>query len=61
MRNIETLNSFIKYCKEHPHERFWQALRNWSGFHFIYGSNKCSAMEKVDDLKNTFYYEGKNK
>ena len=30
-RHHELLTEFTKYCKEHPQERFWQALRNWSG------------------------------
>ncbi len=32
----KTLASFIAYCEHHPQERFWQALRNWAGFQFIY-------------------------
>ena len=38
--NKEALESFIKYCKKHPSERFWQALRNWSGMHFIAAVDK---------------------
>lgn len=34
-KNKENLLDFIKYCLDHPEERFWQALRNWSGFDFI--------------------------
>src|SRR4051794_5248801 len=30
-RNETLLNDFVAYCKQHPGERFWQALRNWSG------------------------------
>jgi len=30
-RHHELLTEFTEYCKEHPQERFWQALRNWSG------------------------------
>lgn len=26
----DLLASFVRYCKKHPKERFWQALRNWS-------------------------------
>ena len=38
--NSEVLASFAEYCKEHPDERFWQALRNWSGYPFIFeGTN----------------------
>jgi hypothetical protein len=34
-RNSKVLASFTAYCKAHPQERFWQALRNWSGAYFI--------------------------
>ena len=37
-RNSEALASFTKYCEQHPHERFWQALRNWSRWAFILGA-----------------------
>ena len=30
-RNSKVLEDFTRYCIEHPEERFWQALRNWSG------------------------------
>lgn len=29
-RNKGSLESFTAYCKEHPQERFFQALRNWA-------------------------------
>jgi hypothetical protein len=29
--NIHLLLSFAWYCIRNPHQRFWQALRNWSG------------------------------
>lgn len=38
MKSQKTLESFTAYCKAHPDERFWQALRNWSKWNFIYGS-----------------------
>jgi hypothetical protein len=53
-KNNETLQSFVKYCQEHPEERFWQALRNWSKYAFIYGSNSLLEDERVED---TFYIE----
>jgi hypothetical protein len=28
-RNQKSLESFTKYCKENPEQRFFQALRNW--------------------------------
>lgn len=48
-RNSEVLKSFIEYCAEHPEERFWQALRNWSGYGYIFA-----------DALDTFYFEGKD-
>jgi len=56
-RNKKLLNDFAKYCKKYPEERFWQALRNWSNYNFIYVSN-----ESIDlsSLKDTFYWEEKN-
>ena len=59
------LESFIKYCKEHPDERFWQALRNWSEYDFIFGK-KYEKTEFINDfldktrqigLEDTFYKE----
>jgi hypothetical protein len=38
-RNSQVLASFVQYCEEHPHERFWQALRNWSEYAYIYVGN----------------------
>jgi hypothetical protein len=62
MKNKKTLNSFIVYCELHPEERFWQALRNWAGFSFIYDSNVPRAnielpAEANAYLEDTFYYE----
>jgi hypothetical protein len=53
-RNRKILDSFVKYCEEHPQERFWQALRNWSRFNFIYVS-----LHVVDNPKlvDTFYFD----
>lgn len=34
-RNSEILKSFVSYCEAHPDERFWQALRNWSGYSYV--------------------------
>jgi len=54
--NQDKLNDFTVYCHEHPKERFWQALRNWSGYGFIYGCN--TMIKKFSDLiglEDTFY------
>lgn len=49
-KNSKLLWSFMKYCKIHPEERFWQALRNWSGWIYIRASMNN---EKGED---TFYW-----
>ena len=59
VKSKDLLKSFTDYCHKHKDERFWQALRNWSEYEFIYGSNKCIATENVDDLEDTFYKEEK--
>ena len=53
-KNKKLLDSFTKHCEENPSERFWQALRNWSDYNFIYGSDD---LIKVGMLEDTFYKE----
>lgn len=56
-RNSKVLESFVKYCQEHPGERFWQALRNWSGYDSIKGewAKGPFAWQQID----TFHFEGR--
>jgi hypothetical protein len=49
-------SDFIEYLSKNPEQRFWQALRNWSGHSFIYVSEDPIDNENV---KDTFYMEGK--
>lgn len=56
-KNIKLLLSFAKYCITHPDERFWQALRNWSDYNFIYVSGQ--SFDNIG-LIDTFYFEDKN-
>lgn len=57
-RNTKTRAAFNAYCEAHPQERFWQALRNWSGFDFIYASQE---IVRVDEAPiDTFNWEGRN-
>ena len=55
-KNSKLLESFAAYCNEYPEQRFWQALRNWSEYNFIYGSRETDPeagdLPKVED---TFY------
>jgi len=57
-QNEKVLKDFIKYCERHPEYRFWQALRNWSGFNFILGSILPSGSNSSFD---TFYFTKRNK
>lgn len=62
-RNAEVLVDFIKYCLAHPQERFWQALRNWSGKGFIYASEQFFGLvhaEACDHLEDTWNWEKRN-
>jgi hypothetical protein len=67
-RNSEVLEDFVAYCAAHADERFWQALRNWSGDNFIYASehqaqefeNPEDSMTVYEHLEETFYREGRD-
>lgn len=55
-KNANQLKSFTDYCAAHPDERFWQALRNWSEYTFIFGS--CAdSFDDLTKLHDTFYKE----
>jgi uncharacterized protein YrzB (UPF0473 family) len=59
--------SFIKFLGEHPEQRFWQALRNWTrenidadcNYILLAPAHFEESEEKVAlaSLKDTFYYE----
>ena len=64
MKSQKLLVKFTKYCMDNPDERFWQALRNWSEYSFIYGQKSGGAAEDMTDmfgkeckLYDTFYIE----
>ena len=49
-RNEDVLAAFTQYCETHPDEGFWQCLRGWTSFTFIYGSmSKPAEMIDWDD------------
>lgn len=61
-RNSKALDSFVEYCESHPQERFWQALRNWSKWNFILGTNTPPRDLVIDYtgrglVQDTFYLE----
>jgi hypothetical protein len=61
VRSRDALLDFARYCEDHPQERFWQALRNWSGFSFIFGTSFVQGSELLNKpgIQDTFYKEGK--
>ena len=63
MKNKKLLKSFTAYCNAHPEERFYQALKNWSGWPFIFaGTDKPFPRPKNwECLEDTFYFEEKKK
>lgn len=57
-KNKKLRKEFIQYCKDNPEQRFWQALRNWSGYPFILVSK---VMPTDKNYMDTFYWEDKTK
>ncbi len=57
-RNGKTLFDFVCYCIQHPDERFWQAIRNWSGYAFV-EVTEDSPYKEVREHLDTFNWEGK--
>ena len=59
MRSEEALHSFMRYCFEHPDERFWQALRNWSKYEYILGyDGDLFDLRAQFPMIDTFHLEG---
>lgn len=71
-KNKDKLLDFITYCFDHPEERFWQALRNWSDAYFIFwwrprkpltlGEDGNYYVEGIEEMKkvgleDTFYFK----
>lgn len=56
IRSEKTKKDFIKYLEKHPGERFWQAVRNFSGYSFIIASD---IFPDNPNQADTFHWEGK--
>lgn len=68
-KNYKVLASFVRFCEQNPELRFWQALRNWSGYHFIIA---CGLNEKGNlpsslgtavnsgEAQDTYYWESRS-
>jgi hypothetical protein len=50
-KNAALLGEFTAYCVAHPEERFWQALRNWSGYEKVLVQS-----DRYDEPDDTFYF-----
>lgn len=53
-KNEKLLKEFTEYCRKYPDQRFWQALRNWSGAQNIIWEDEVIRQD-------TFYWEGKDR
>jgi hypothetical protein len=48
IRHAELLLSFICHCLGNPEERFWQALRNWSGVDSVLINDGVNSIDTFD-------------
>jgi len=53
-KNVKLLMSFVNYCNNNPDLRFYQALRNWSDWAFIYA---CNEPIENSNIYDTFFWE----
>lgn len=57
-RNSAVLESFTEYCRSYPEQRFWQALRNWSGQSAILSCSLHDRTNLPEGCHDTFQWEG---
>lgn len=55
----DLLVEFADYIENHPEERFWQALKNWSGAESIWSFSTCSE-GCSDHGEDTYNWKNKN-
>lgn len=58
----DMLDSFVEYCQKHPEQRFWEALRNWSGWQHVLVSNDSDfvlSQTAVGKVHDTLNWEGR--
>lgn len=62
-KNEVVLEAFFEYCVKHPEQRFWQAMRNFTGAKFILFADDIDVADptKFVGCKDTFFFEHKNK
>lgn len=64
MKNKKLLFSFIWYCLKNRDQRFWQALKNWSGAeNIVFATTKMRRVgtfsEFYKQYQDTYYLEDK--
>lgn len=61
IRNEEIKKAFIAYMEEHPDERFWQSIRNFSQADFVLVAEYPTKVEDSFELwvkpRDTFHWE----
>lgn len=65
LRSAKLLAAFVQFAMEHSDYRFWQAIRNWCGWAFVFvtnhqpilGPDKESVIWRVQETYDTFYWE----
>jgi len=55
-KNKKLVIDFVKFCKQHPELRFWQALNAWAELPNLVVMDIEGKM-----ARDTFYFEDKNK
>jgi hypothetical protein len=59
-RNGKTVLDFYIYCRNNPQLRFWQALKNWSGFSHILSADYDPEIDEFTNQRDTYNLEGKD-
>ncbi len=60
MKKLSTVylaSQFLLFCAKHPELRFWQALRIWSNYPYIWISKKYI---EDPDLIDTYYFKNEH-
>lgn len=57
MRDEELKQDFIQYMADHPDERFWQSVRNFTGYGAVGVSDTIGA-DGWNNYVDTFHFEG---
>lgn len=59
MTSVELAEDFLAYVRKYPEQRFWQALRSWSGLAAIHGIRVRDRASSFNTYVETFNWRGK--